>query len=117
MYDVVDKKIKGCKIYSHIFNREFDRSKFPQVNLNEDGRKLQRIFNTHQHQIFQSGSEYYRDINTIFTYDTRNKQWHATNSNFINEVNSEIINYKKLFVVSKFMKKFYVTKKKELVMF
>ena len=81
-YNVVDKKIKGCKIYSpfthlinrgFIFNREFDRSKFPQVNLNEDGRKLQRIFNTHQYQIFESGCEYYRDINTIFTYDTTNK--------------------------------------------
>ena len=76
------KKIKDCKIYSpfthlinrgFIFNREFDRSKFPQVNLNEDGRKLQRIFNTHQYQIFQSGCEYYRDINTIFTFDTTNK--------------------------------------------
>ena len=56
-YDVVDKKIKDCKIYSpftylinrrFIFKREFDRSQFLQVNLNEDGRKLQRIYNTHQ---------------------------------------------------------------------
>ena len=38
--------------------------------------------------------------------------WHATNPNFINEVNSEIINNKKLFVVSKFMKKFYENKRK-----
>ena len=59
-YNAVDKKIKDCKIYSpfshlknrcFIFNREFDRSKFHQVNLNEDGRKLQSIYNTHQSQI------------------------------------------------------------------
>ena len=103
-YNAVDKKIKDCKIYSpftHLKNR----------------RKLQSIYSTHQSQNFELDCEYYKYINAIFTYDTTNKQWHAINPNSINEVNSKIINNKEHFVVSKFMNKFYVTEKKELVMF
>ena len=82
-YDVVDKKVKDCIIYSpfthfinrgFVFNREFDRQKFLQINLNEDGKKLQILYNNNLWEVFKLGCEYYRDVNTIFTSVTSNKQ-------------------------------------------
>ena len=61
------------------------------------------------------GKYYYRDINLYFVYDKVYKQWFTSGTKFFNEAVSEKVKNPN-FKLIEFMKKFYYTEEKVMVM-
>ena len=62
--------------------------------------------------IWKFGNILKRDQNLLFTYDGKNKQRYGTNPSITLEATCEVMDKKEKFNVVKFMKNFYLTKKK-----
>ena len=104
-----EKKIRGCKIYSPYsqflgkgFN--FERKEIKGMNLivrlNEE-QTLLESFLLHrstkggtEYLNFFLGKNYYRDLNLFYVYDTVNKQWFTSGSEFFNEAICEKVRNK-----------------------
>ena len=65
--------------------------------------------------IWKFGNILKRDQNLLFTYDGKNKQRYGTNPSITLEATCEVMHKKEKFNVVKFMKNFYLTKKKKEV--
>ena len=122
-YDTVEKKIRDYNIYSPFlhfkgngfeFERSFGQHRKSNVTMRlfDDYTKIQYVF-THDfdnRRIY--GNNIYRDINSIFTYDKKNNQWHGIDPSLLLKVTYFATKENVYFNTVKFFKQFNGIEKK-----
>ena len=101
-YDVAEKKIRDCKIWSPYdqfvgrsltFTNLRDRSQQYVVALNEYRNKVTREFRYHRYMFNFDSS--HRDRNLLFVFDTENDEYIGSDENYHFVANDRFLRYKK----------------------